>query len=154
MTEAKKSKYLDKFQLLNKSEFELYQRIQEAAPKLICFCQVSMSQVFFFFPGRKDTFTKLGEIGRKSIDFLLCRQDDTSIVAAIELNGPRHGEADQKISDEKKKAALEEAGIPLLVFTPNPLPDVKTIRDALAPMMVERRKYEAEKKERIQKKES
>jgi hypothetical protein len=115
-------KYLDKFQLLNKSELELFNRLEEAVPKLIVFAQVSMSQVFYLNPKRRDTFSKLGEIGRKSIDFVLCRRDDTSIVAAIELNGPKHDEPGQAESDQKKRAALEDAGIPLMIYMPNNLP--------------------------------
>ena len=152
MTNEKKTKYLDKFQLLNKTELELFNRLCEAVPALIVFAQVSMSQVFFLHPRQKDTFAKLGEIGRKSIDFLLCRRDDTSIVAAVELNGPTHEKPEQAESDTKKRAALEEAGIPLMIYTPDALPDVATIRKTMAPLIVDRRKYEAEKQERIQKK--
>jgi very-short-patch-repair endonuclease len=152
MVNEKKTKYLDKFQLLNKSELELFNRLEEAMPKLIVFAQVSMSQVFYLHPRQRDTFSKLGEIGRKSIDFLLCRRDDTSIVAAIELNGPKHEEPEQIESDKKKRAALKEAGIPLMIYTPDALPDIATIRKTMAPLIVDRRKYEEEKLERIQKK--
>ena len=144
-------RYLDKFQLLNKSELELFNRLKEATPALNVFVQVSMSQVFFMFPNRKDTFSKLGEIGRKSIDFLLCRED-TSIVAAIELNGPKHEAPRQAESDAKKRAALEEAGIPLMIYTPDNLPDVQTIRQTLAPLIVERHVYEEKRRGEVQKK--
>lgn len=150
--EVKRKSYMDKFNLLNKTELELFNRIQEATPALLVFSQVSMSQVFFFHPRARDTFSKLGEVGRKSIDFLLCRRDDTSIVAAIELNGPTHERPAQQVSDVKKRAALEEAGIPLMIYTPDQLPDVDTIRRTIAPLIVERLKYEAEKRERMHKK--
>lgn len=151
-TEKERKRYLDKFWLMNKTELELFNRLQEAMPALLVFSQVSMSQVFHFNPRARDTYSKLGEVGRKSIDFLICRRHDTSIVAAIELNGPTHEREKQKVSDEKKRAALEEAGIPLMVYTPDELPDVQTIRRTMAPLIVDRHSYEAEKLERLQKK--
>lgn len=147
--EREKPKYLDKFHLLNKCETELYFRLVEAMPKLIVLSQVSMSQLFFL--KGKDSYLKVNEIGKKSLDFLVCRQD-FSIVAAIELNGPTHEKEVQKKRDEKKRAALEEAGIPLMVYYPDELPDVAEIRRGMAPLIVERREYESEKREQIDQK--
>ncbi len=151
METKKRPQYMNKFQLLNKSEQLLYERLCEATPALIVFSQVSMSQIFHIQNYRKNGFIQLGEIGRKSVDFLLCRKD-TSIVVAVELNGPTHEKEDQKKSDEKKQAALEEAGIPLVIFKPNDMPSVETIRKHIAPFIVERHKNEASKKERIESK--
>lgn len=148
--EYKRGKYSDKFQLLNKSEQLLFSRLREAAPALLIFSQVSMSQLFHITNFKQKGFLQIGEIGRKSIDFLLCREDDTSIVLAIELNGPTHEREDQQIRDTKKQTALEEAGIPLVIFTPNEIPNIVELRKILAPHIVDRRKYEAEKRERIE----
>lgn len=147
---SSRPQYRDKFQLLNKSEQVLYTRLAEAVPAMLVFSQVSMSQVFHINGRTKDGYRQLGEVGRKSIDFLLCRPDDTSIVLAIELNGPTHETERQKASDEKKQLALEQAGIPLLILTPDELPDVATLRKVIAPHIVERKRYEAERNERIQ----
>lgn len=146
--EYKRPKYMDKFQLMNKSEQILFNRLKEAAPALLVFSQVSMSQLFHITSNKKNGFIQLGEIGRKSVDFLLCRED-TSILLAIELNGPTHEREDQRKRDEKKQAALEEAGIPLAIFTPNAIPDVTELRKILAPHIVERRINEAERNERM-----
>lgn len=148
-TEVRKPKYMDKFHLLNKAETELFNLIRQAAPSLYVFVQVSMSQIFYM-SNRQKAFTQVREIGRKSIDFLLCRED-MSIVVAIELNGPKHETEKQKISDEKKRATLEEAGIPLLILKPDAMPDVKTLGAMIAPLVVERKRYEKEKQERIHK---
>ncbi len=147
--EFKRKRYQDKFQLMNKSEKLLFDRLREAAPALLIFSQVSMSQLFYITNFKKNGFLQVGEIGRKSVDFLLCRED-TSIVLAIELNGPTHERPDQQIRDTKKQTALEEAGIPLAIFTPSCIPDIAELRRVLAPHMVERRKYEDAKKEKIQ----
>lgn len=148
-TEAKKPKYMDKFHLLNKAETELFNLIRQAAPSLYVFVQVSMSQIFYMSSRRK-AFTQVREIGRKSIDFLLCRED-MSIVVAIELNGPKHETEKQKARDETKQAALEEAGIPLLILKPDAMPDAKTLGRMIAPLVMERKRYEKEKQERIHK---
>lgn len=147
---GERAQYRDKFFLLNKSEMRLYQCLQEAAPALLIFSQVSMSQLFHINRFQKGGLKSLGEIGRKSVDFLLCRADDSSILLAIELNGPTHEEAEQKAGDEKKRIALQEAGIPLVVLYPSDLPDVAGMRRILAPHIIERKKYEAVRNERLQ----
>jgi very-short-patch-repair endonuclease len=138
-TSKRKASYEAKPRLLNKPEQELFNRIREAAPELICFSQVSMSQMFDIHEGQADRRKKMNEIGLKSIDFLLCEQHDTSIVAAIEVNGPHHKKAHQKAKDEKKRTALEEAGIPLLIYNPDHLPDPGTIANTLGPILYEHR---------------
>lgn len=145
----KRHRYMDKFRLLNNPEMALYLRLKEAAPSMIVFAQVSMSQVLYLSKDYKERYRQLGEIGRKSIDFLICRARDSSIVAAIELNGVHHDTEKQRLSDEKKKAALEEAGIPLITFRADSVPDIATIRHALASHLVQRKKNEAERTERI-----
>lgn len=149
METKKRPQYMDKFQLLNKSEQILYERLCKATPKLIVFSQVSMSQIFHIQSYRKNGFIQLGEIGRKSVDFLLCRKD-TSIILAIELNGPTHDAEAQKIGDEKKRAALEEAGIPLVIFKPDEMPESEQLTKILAPYVVDRHKSEAIKREEIE----
>ncbi len=142
-------KYRDKFQLMNKSELDLFNQLRAAAPNMLVFSQVSMSQVFHLNRFNKDDFRKLGEIGQKSIDFLICRPD-SSIVLAVESNGPHHDTAKQKAGDERKRTALEQAGIPLIVFKPGEVPDLKELRRILATDIVERKRYETERDKRYQ----
>ncbi len=137
--------YRDKFWLLNKSEQVLYWRLIEAVPKLVVLTQVSMSQLFHL--SRQAGYLQLGEVGRKSVDFLLCRQD-FSIVLAIELNGPTHQRERQKKSDETKRRTLTEAGIPLITIYPDSIPEIPAIRKMIAPYIVDRMHYEAERNER------
>lgn len=147
---TKRSQYQKKFTLLNKSELVLFGRLREAAPELLTLTQVSMSQLFFIGNFRKDGYRQIGEIGRKSIDFLICRPD-TSIVLAIELNGPTHNYRKQLASDEKKRAALEEAGIPLIVIPANKIPDVMELKNLIAPHIVERKMVRADRDASVQK---
>lgn len=142
--EKKRDKYLSKFQLLNKTEQNLYKQLCTAAPKLIVFSQVSMSQIFHE-PNKKQLFA----IEKKSIDFLLCRKSDTSMLLAIELNGPHHNKETQQIGDEIKKAALNEAGIQLLTLNLNNLPTPKELGKLLAQEIDKRKKSEKAKQDGI-----
>lgn len=134
--------YRDKFRLLNGTEIALYQRLLRAVPAMIVFSQVSMSQLFHI--RGKNSHMQINEIGKKSLDFVICRQD-TSIVAVLEFNGPTHLTPERMRSDEKKKSALEQAGIPLLVICETPLPTAEELRKLLAPLVVERKQREYER---------
>lgn len=134
---AQTIQYQAKKTLMNKSELTLYQRLAEAAPSMTVFCQVSMSQIFEIDRRTKDGFKKLGEVGMKSIDFMICRSD-TSIIAAIELDGPDHKKSRQKASDNKKDMALNQAGIPLIRIKTDSIPDVASLRQLIAPHIVAR----------------
>lgn len=137
----KRDPFMDKFNLLNPSERLLYKKLCAAAPSFIVFAQVSMSQIFYIGNFQKDRIAQLNEIGKKSVDFLLCKKD-TSIVMAVELHGPDHEKEEQQASDKIKKAALEEAGIPLEIFKLSDLSDSNKLTKRLAPYVVERHKIE------------
>lgn len=142
--------YQDKFRLLNKSEQELFEALKSATPAYHVFSQVSMSQIFHMndaWKYRAKTIY-LNRIARKSIDFLLCREN-FSIVIAIELNGPTHEREDRKKADETKAKALDEAGIPLLTYEPGKIPDPKTLGREIALAVAERRKAEEAKRRGI-----
>ena len=62
------------------------------------------------------------------------------IFLAIELNGPHHEEREQQERDLKKKYALESAGIPLLVYNPNKLPNIEQLIDDMTPLIQEKLK--------------
>lgn len=143
------SPYRDKFELLNAVELTLYERLVEATPALIVFSQVSMSQILFINERTRGRWPKLKEIGWKSVDFLIVRREDTSIVAAIELNGRHHENAVQIAKDKVKRNALEQAGIPLIVIEARNIPDVTNLRKLLAPHIVARRNYESERDARL-----
>lgn len=146
MENNKRDAFQDKFSLLNQSERTLYNMLCKAAPDYIVFSQVSMSQIFYIPAYKK---FQVNTIGKKSVDFLLCRKDDTSIVLAVELNGPMHEKDEQKISDETKRAALTEAGIPLYVIEANDIPNQKDLGRQLAKRVVDRKKNEEAKKEAL-----
>ena len=53
-------------------------------------------------------------IQAKHFDFLLCRPDDLSVVAAIELDDRSHGTHKRKERDDFLRGVCEAAGLPLL----------------------------------------
>ena len=125
----------DSFRRLDASELELFNRLREAMPALVVFAQVNMSQVYYLHSRRVDSLTKFGDIGRKNIDFLLCRRDDNSIVAAVALKEMARTVASQADPDAAKFAALKMAGIPLVVYARDKLPEVHAIRNAVTPLI-------------------
>ena len=146
-TKTKRTTYRDKFKLLNNGEKQLYFLMCNGMPKFIVLAQVSMSQIFHIKESEK--YKQIGEIGRKSVDFLICRKD-FSIVAAIELNSKYHDNWKQRMSDETKKRTLEEAGIPLLIYRQGELPTIESLRKDVAHAIVKRREYEEKRDQRLQ----
>lgn len=149
---AKKSrrwKYRDKFLLFNGTEAALYHELVAALPRLVVFSQVSVSQMLYI-RGR-DANAQLNEIGRKSVDFLICRREGANfaMVAAIELNGAVHEQEERKRADEVKRAALVDAGIPLIVYETGNMPSIETIRHDIALAMVARKRHEQERDVRL-----
>jgi hypothetical protein len=61
----------------------------------------------------------------------VCLKDST-IVAAVELDDKSHERADRKTADDKKEKALAAAGITLIRWQVNALPDEAAIRLAFA----------------------
>ncbi|AEV26901.1 Protein of unknown function (DUF2726) [Azospira oryzae PS] len=139
--ERNRPRYRDKFNLLNKAEQELFERLTNAMDDMHVFTQVSMSQLFHISGSTRDKYIQIGEVGRKSVDFLICRRD-FSIVLAVELNGPMHGYEDRKKSDETKARTLEDAGIPLAIFYPDKLPTTEQLMEELKPLIKKREEYE------------
>lgn len=66
-----------------------------------------------------------------SLDFVICLKDG-SIIAAIELDDKSHEQAERLEADAKKEKALTDAGIRLIRWKTQAMPDEATIRQSLA----------------------
>lgn len=111
---------------LTQPEQVLYHRLVGALPECIVLAQVQLSRVL----GVKQGFNFHewnNRINRMSLDFVVCLKDST-IVAAIELDDKSHERAERKAADDKKEKALAAAGIPLVRWQVNALPDEAAIR--------------------------
>ena len=115
---------------LSQPEQVLYHRLHAAMPECIVLAQVQLSRVL----GVKKGFNLRewnNRIDRMSLDFLVCLKDST-IVAAVELDDKTHEKASRVEADAKKEKALSAAGVTLVRWHVNAMPDENTIRQALA----------------------
>ena len=116
--------------LLTPPEQVLYHRLVSAMPECIVLAQVQLSRVL----GVKKGFSFnewSNRINRMSLDFVVCLKDST-VVAAIELDDETHEKASRVNADAKKAKALSDAGITLIRWQVNALPDENAIRQVLA----------------------
>lgn len=70
-------------------------------------------------------------INRMSLDFLICHKDST-IIAAVELDDKTHEKTSRAKADKKKEKALSSAGVMLVRWNVNALPDENAIRQTFA----------------------
>lgn len=115
---------------LTQPEQVLYHRLVGALPECIVLAQVQLSRVL----GVKQGFNFHewnNRINRMSLDFVVCLGDST-IVAAVELDDKSHEHAARKVADDKKEKALAAAGITLIRWKTNALPNETAIRLAFA----------------------
>lgn len=115
---------------LSQPEQVLWHRLVKALPDHIVLAQVQLSRVL----GVKKGFNFNewnNRVNRMSLDFLVCRQD-SSVVVAIELDDKSHARAGRFEADTKKDKALSAAGIALIRWNVRELPDTETIRKACA----------------------
>jgi hypothetical protein len=114
--------------VLTQPEEVLYHRLVAAIPECIVLAQVQLSQVL----GVKKGFNFNewnNRINRMSVDFLVCLKDST-IVAVIELDDKTHEKPSRIEADAKKSKALADAGVTLIRWHVNAMPDEASIRRA------------------------
>jgi hypothetical protein len=112
---------------LSSPEQILYHRLVSALPGHIVLAQVQLSRVLAVKSGHNVQAWN-NRINRMSLDFLIC-QKDFSIVAAMELDDKSHNQESRKEQDIKKNGALSAAGIRLIRWQVNALPDEATIQN-------------------------
>ncbi len=112
--------------VLTKVEQILYFRLIKALPEKIILAQVQLSQLLGVKSG--ENFYKWhNRINRMSCDFVVCNQD-TSIIAVIELDDATHQREDRKAADAKKDKALNSANIRIIRWQAKELPNEETIK--------------------------
>jgi hypothetical protein len=121
--------------ILSEPEQVLYRRLVEALPECLVLPQVQLVRALRFKGSRRD-IAVWNRISQLSIDFLIVRPD-TSIITAIELDDSSHFRADRQDADARKSHALESAGVPLIRWRVGKMPDVASIRSALAGVGIE-----------------
>jgi hypothetical protein len=77
----------------------------------------------------------LNRITSKHVDFILCRQSDFAITAAIELDDQSHQRKDRMARDQFVDQALAAAGIPVLHVKAQSHYEPRMISDQLAALL-------------------
>jgi Protein of unknown function (DUF2726) len=107
----------------------LYFRLLEALPEHIVLAQVGLSRVLGVNKGNNFQGWH-NRINRMSLDFVVCKKDST-VLAAIELDDASHEASERKAADAKKDRALTAAGVPIIRWQAESLPDIASIRCAV-----------------------
>ena len=71
----------------------------------------------------------------KHVDFVLCRPDDLSVAAVIELDDKSHGSKKRQARDQFVDAAFRAAGLPIYHFAAKATYDLRSVREELADLL-------------------
>jgi hypothetical protein len=116
--------------VLSPPEQILYHRLIKALPDHVVLAQVQVSRVL----GVKKGFNVNewnNRINRMSYDFVVCTKDAT-VLAAIELDDRSHEAGHRKEADARKERATASAGIRLIRWSVQALPDESAIAAAFS----------------------
>ena len=111
---------------LTENEQTMYWRLIRALPDHVILAQVGLSRCV----GTK-TQPAFNTIAKKSVDFVICNKA-SQIIAAIEIDDKSHSSKSRQKADETKDKALKAAGIEILRWPANPLPNEGEIRARFA----------------------
>lgn len=116
---------------LSQPEQILYFRLVQALPAHIVLAQVQLSRLLGVKKGNNYQ-AWFNRINRMSADFVVCNQD-SSIVAVIELDDATHQKEGRQAADAKKDKALTSADIRIVRWQAIAIPDIATIQSTLMP---------------------
>jgi hypothetical protein len=119
---------------LSQPEQVLYHRLVSALPHHIILAQVQVSRVLGVKKGANFHVWN-NRINRLSYDFVVCAKDST-VIAAIELDGKSHESQARVETDMKKDKATKDAGVRLIRWHVKSLPDTDQIQAAFAEKLV------------------
>jgi very-short-patch-repair endonuclease len=120
--------------LLSPVEQILYFRLVKALPEDLVLAQVQLSRLIGIKKGH-NFHTWNNRINRMSVDFVVCTKN-ASVIAAIELDDATHANVDRAAADTKKDRVLAAAGIRVIRWRANALPDDVSIQSAIRPLTV------------------
>lgn len=115
--------------LMSAPEQALYHKLCKVLPECIVLSQVGLSRILGVKKGYK--FHEWNNrINRMSADFVICSKD-AAVLAVIELDDKSHNRQDRKSADTKKDKALNAAGIKIIRWKVNNVPDDAGIKQAI-----------------------
>ena len=115
---------------LSEPEQVLYFRLCSSLPDHIVLAQVGLSRFIAVRRGH-DARAWHDRISRMSVDYLVCSRDAT-VLAAIEVDDASHRQPDRLLADARKEKALVAAGVKLIRWNLNAMPDAAAIQAAIA----------------------
>ena len=113
--------------LLSPVERELYEVLRAAMPGARIMCQVAMSSLVRVRGG--DSTYWHNRYSQWSVDFVVC-DHHLNVIAAVELDDSSHLRGSVQERDARKDKALASAGIRLLRWRTNAMPNVAGVRKA------------------------
>ena len=116
--------------IMTPTEIIFFNKLQQALPELLIFGQVQLSRIIRPNPNANQQFW-FNHICRMSIDYVLVAPDKKTVLAAIELDDWTHNSARRQQQDNKKDKALSCAGIPILRFHGEAMPNVAQLRQQI-----------------------
>jgi|GEM_PF-3149896 len=116
----------EKRSLLTETEQRFYKILKEAIPNHPIYIQVPLSQMMRVKNGY-DRHNWNNRVNRMSVDFVVC-DHQTHIIAAIELDDPSHDNEKRQADDAKKDKALSSAGIKVIRYRVENMPNPSKIR--------------------------
>jgi hypothetical protein len=114
---------------LTQVEQVLFYRLVRALPEHVVLAQVQVSRVLGVRRGA-NFHEWNNRINRLSYDFVICRKDFV-VVAIVELDDKSHESEARANTDGKKSKASEDAGLGILRWRVDALPDVEEIRRSI-----------------------
>lgn len=107
----------------------LYQTVNNHAK---IFGKVRVADVLTPIKSSRSTWQKaFNKISNKHFDFLLCNNDDFSVICAIELNDKSHQSDKKKQRDNFLKEICDNASLPLIQITTKQFYSINEIKDIL-----------------------
>lgn len=115
--------------IMTDSEVQFFKKLQLALPEYIIFSQVQLSRIIQ--PGEEagsDHQFWLNRVCRQSVDFVLIDKNMQTVLVAIELDDWTHESHARQKQDAKKDKALASAGIPIIRFHAEKMPNIEMLR--------------------------
>ncbi len=115
--------------IMTHTEVIFFHKLQEALPEYHIFVQVQLSRII---SGNSDTASErrfwFNRICRQSVDYVIVAKDAQTTLVAIELDDWTHSDPARQKADNKKDKALASAGIAIVRFHAERMPNVELLR--------------------------
>ena len=104
-------------------------RLLTALPELVIFSQVQLSRIIEpSEEAESDRNFWYNRICRQSVDYVIVAQDRQTVLLVIELDDWTHESRTRQKQDHKKDKALASAGIAVMRYHADNMPDVQVLR--------------------------